>query len=200
MTVCSDRLHNCTASGFFYQPDFISKIIKKEPRLLEFTEAENKMNMRRCEKKKFYDAKICEYLCSQYSVKRSSERENLCKDVCFTITRSQKTAGEVCPFQKYCINGCPCTHYQCEKEDKLSKKYQLVWNVTARESVQVADDTLIYRRDPDWDKLPAEIRITNGVGSFTKSPVSLYNFHSGISRKIEIKNDTLFNDHGRLSK
>ena len=57
--LCSHILHNCTSSGNFTQPKPKELISKKPVNATLFNAAENLINLRRCEKKKFYDTKIC---------------------------------------------------------------------------------------------------------------------------------------------
>lgn len=63
------------------------------------------------------DRFICRHLCSNSLVLESTGKKafSSCDQICFEVTRSHASAGEICPFEKYCKDGCPCPFYQCEK-------------------------------------------------------------------------------------
>ena len=115
---CQELMKQCHETEEFLLPQPVSKIEVKEAKPSHtFSEMENEVNLRRCQKKKFYDAKICRHLCSKTLVLKStrSNPTSPCESICYQLTRSFDSAGEVCPTEKYCRNGCPCPHYQCEK-------------------------------------------------------------------------------------
>ena len=112
-------MKECFITKEFNLPGPISKIQAKEE-VVVYSDDENEVNLRRCMKKKFYDQKICRHLCSKTLVLETKRRVPFspCESICFELTRSFDSAGEVCPTQKYCPRGCPCPYYECEKFEK----------------------------------------------------------------------------------
>ena len=125
MDYCGDLMKRCFQTKTFILPEPVSLLERNPPELLEFDEEENEVNFRRCRKKKFYDQKICRHLCSRTIYLESSRSSSFspCDLMCFQLTRSFESAGEVCPFQKYCAKGCPCPSYNCEKVAGSRQKF-----------------------------------------------------------------------------
>ena len=123
MDLCGHLMKQCFQTKEFIQPQKIVKITAKENKLAEFTKDDNQVNLLRCQKKQFYDQKICRHLCSQTLVLQSTRTVPIspCESICFELTRSSDAAGEVCPTQKYCSKGCPCPFYECEKLESRQK-------------------------------------------------------------------------------
>ena len=123
MALCGHLMKQCHATEEFIIPEPISKTEHTNVASLVFTEEENKVNLRRCKKKKFLDQKVCRHLCSNTLILTSTRTHSItpCESVCFELTRSFNSSGNVCPTEKYCENGCPCPFYNCEKTDKDPK-------------------------------------------------------------------------------
>ena len=116
-------MKQCHVTEEFILPEPVSIIEKTKASPLEFSQEENEVNLVRCQKKKFYDQKICGNLCSETLLLRSTRTYPIspCESICFQLTRSSDSAGDVCPTQKYCKNGCPCPFYKCEKFESRQK-------------------------------------------------------------------------------
>ena len=116
-------MKECYSTKKFVFPEPVSIIESIVPELVKFSHEENEINSVRCQKKQFYDQKICRHLCSKTLVLKSTRTNPIspCEKICFGLTRSFDAAGEVCPFQKYCSKGCPCPHYECEKFESYQK-------------------------------------------------------------------------------
>ena len=88
------------------------------------------------------DRFICRHLCSESLVLESTRNKAAgpCEKICGELTRSYDFAGEVCPFEKYCLKGCPCRFYQCQK---IKNEQTLVplWNLTES---QILEGKLIF--------------------------------------------------------
>ena len=117
MDYCGHLMKRCYETKEFILPEPVSKIDQKESKPLIFTKEENEVNRIRCQKKQFYNQKMCRHLCSSTLVLKSTwtNPKSTCESICFVLTRSFDSAGEVCPTQKYCRKGCPCPFYECEK-------------------------------------------------------------------------------------
>ena len=115
--ICGNFMQTCFETKEFKQPELVASHKPKNIKPLIFDEKDNSVNLRRCKKKQFYDASICRHLCSSSLVLKSKKLSpiNSCEEICFELTRSSESSGEICPFQKYCPSGCPCKHYNCEK-------------------------------------------------------------------------------------
>ena len=123
MDYCGHLMKQCHETKEFILPEPVSKIQPPKHSPFIFSEEENEVNLVRCKKKRFYDQKICRHLCSTTLVLESTRANSIspCESMCFQLTRSSDTAGEVCPFQKYCQKGCPCPFYDCEKLQSRQK-------------------------------------------------------------------------------
>ena len=117
MDYCGHLMKECYETQKFVLPEPVTKIVPREKEPLIFTDEENEVNQLRCQKKQFYDQKICRHLCSNSLVSESTRNNAIspCESMCFQLSRSSDAAGEVCPLQKYCLSGCPCPFYECEK-------------------------------------------------------------------------------------
>ena len=126
----------CFETKEFKQPEPIMKHQPGEPEPRIFDEKENKVNLRRCQKKKFYDAMLCRHLCSTSLVLKSTRTYpiNSCDEICFGLTKSSGYAGAICPYQKYCANGCPCKFYSCEKISEKDQEVIPVWDLETKTS------------------------------------------------------------------
>ena len=133
LDICGHLMKQCFETKEFVVPKPISKIKEQKATALSFTEEENLVHLRRCQKKKFYDAKLCRHICSTSLVLESTRTKGtispLCESICFELTRSFDGAGDVCPNEKYCKNGCPCPFYQCEKQDGSPQKLTPVFDI-----------------------------------------------------------------------
>ena len=118
-------MKQCYETEEFILPETVSKIEPKENELLTFSDDENEVNLRRCRKQKFYDQAVCRHLCSKTLVLESTMNKPIspCESICFKLTKSFDSAGEVCPYEKYCIRGCPCPFYKCEKLESPQKLF-----------------------------------------------------------------------------
>ena len=123
MSLCGHLMKQCHETREFILPEPISLIKAKETEMLVFSNEENQVNLRRCKKKKFLDQKVCRHLCSNTLILKSMRTHSItpCESICFELTKSFDSAGDVCPTEKYCRNGCPCPFYQCEKTEKDQK-------------------------------------------------------------------------------
>jgi hypothetical protein len=144
--LCTDLLHDCKSSRVFNQAEPIETLDQKpKPEtILKFTEEENMINLRRCKKQKFHDVKFCKYLCDQISFNQDENR--ICEEICFTLSRSENKAGEICPYQKYCREGCPCAHFECKKTAPERQMFSPVWDLSSSEKMEVDRSQLIYKR------------------------------------------------------
>ena len=117
MDYCGHLMKQCHETEKFILPEPVSTIENVEVEPLIFSNEENEVNLRRCQKKQFYDQAVCRHLCSKTLVLESTRTNPIspCESICFELTKSSDSAGEVCPTQKYCQNGCPCPFYECEK-------------------------------------------------------------------------------------
>ena len=123
MDYCGHLMKKCYETKEFMLPVSVLKIDYAKGDPLSFSDEENEVNLRRCQKKQFYDQNVCRHLCSTTLVLESTRTNPIspCESVCFELTKSSDSAGKVCPFQKYCSNGCPCPFYDCEKFDSRQK-------------------------------------------------------------------------------
>ena len=123
MDLCGHLMRQCKATEEFILPKPISLMKQEETELMEFSDDENKVNLRRCRKKKFLDQKVCRHLCSNTLILKSTRTHPItpCESICFELTRSSDSAGDVCPSEIYCKNGCPCPFYKCEKTERDQK-------------------------------------------------------------------------------
>lgn len=123
MDYCGHLMKQCHETEEFILPAPVVKIEAQKAASLVFSTEENEVNLLRCQKKKFYDQKICRHLCSKTLVLESTRTNPIspCESMCFELTRSSDSAGEVCPTQKYCPYGCPCPFYDCEKIQSRQK-------------------------------------------------------------------------------
>ena len=152
MDLCGHLMKQCHKTKEFTLPEPIAKIERENSKPLEFSQEENQINLKRCKKKKFYDQKICRHLCSSSLVLETTRTNPVlpCESICFQLTRSFDSAGEVCPRQKYCRNGCPCPFYDCEKIDDFHQKlipvFDLLesrWVSTDSQKANTTDASLI---------------------------------------------------------
>ena len=116
-------MKECYETKEFILPEPFIEIKPIEKETIRFDEDENQINLIRCKKKKFYDQKVCRHLCSRTLVLTSTKTNSIspCESMCFELTRSSYSAGEVCPTEKYCPYGCPCPFYECEKLESNKK-------------------------------------------------------------------------------
>jgi len=99
MDICAILMEECKENKMFKQPEPVVLIEPKVQKPLIFDKQDNKVNLRRCEKKKFYDASVCRHLCSTTLVLKTKKNLpiNNCEEICFELTRSSELAGEICP-------------------------------------------------------------------------------------------------------
>ena len=201
MDICGHLMQKCFQTREFNQPQPVSIREPEEEESLIFDEKDNAVNLRRCKKKNFYDASICRHLCSSSLVLNSKKNSpiNSCEGICFELTKSSESSGEICPFEKYCANGCPCKHFFCEK---ISDKYQEkipVWDFESKKSRNMTEEDLkisIYQRREDLERKPE----TSGFD------VLLFDFNSpNSSSEVFLQGDVLFpherilNNHLKIS-
>ena len=142
MDYCRSLMRRCRETERFIIPVRVSGTIKSKRNPLEFTKEDNELNLRRCQKKKFYDTKICRHLCSSTLVLETT-RTNLiapCESICFELTRSFDSAGEICPSEKYCKNGCPCPFYKCEKLTDSHQKLIPLFDLKKSENLKLDEN------------------------------------------------------------
>ena len=190
--VCGHLMQKCFETKEFEQPEPVFKYKRKEQKPLVFDEKDNKINLRRCKKEKFYDASICRHLCSSSLVlkSRKSLPTNSCEDICFELTKSAKSAGEICPFQKYCPNGCPCQFYQCEKISGKEQEKIPVWDLYSQTERKMTEQEMkvnIFQRREALDRKPN----TSGFN------VMLHDFNSTNSSEVFVQQDAIF-PHERI--
>jgi hypothetical protein len=137
------------------------------------------------------DARLCRHLCSTTLVLKTKTNTvfSNCEVICFELTRT--LAGEICPYEKYCPNGCPCKQYQCEKLIN-EQEYIPVWNLKekTKTSVPIGQEAeLIYRRNDGRQQV------------ITKSPASFYDFGKKRFKRIEMKDQAeTFSSHERFTR
>ena len=144
-------MRECYQTREFKQPEPVSRYEHEKLAPMTFDNKENKVNLRRCKKKQFYDASICRHLCSMSLVLKSKSTSpiNKCEEICFELTKSSKSSGKICPYQKYCPNGCPCKHYACEKITDKDQVAIPVWDLESktRKKGQHIDESIFQRRE-----------------------------------------------------
>ena len=188
METCAFLMEECKETKQFRKPEPIKKVTPKKQKPLRFNKKDNQVNLRRCKKKKFYDAAICRHLCSSSIIltsKRSST-SNSCEEICFELTRSSES-GEICPFQKYCPDGCPCKNYVCEKISYKDQQEVPVWDLESKTSdynkTVVNLDLNIFQRRKELNREPK----TSGFR------ISLYDLSSTNSAsQVYVEADVLY--------
>ncbi|CAG5110971.1 Oidioi.mRNA.OKI2018_I69.chr2.g5317.t1.cds [Oikopleura dioica] len=120
---CYESFSTCMRdTGEFVYP---TKVVLPEARERAdddfYTNDEQDVNLKRCKRYNYYDLKICEQLCS----KINEEDVGLCRQICESHLSDNGEMDEICPFEKLCAAGCPCSYFQCEHVDV--KKIPLVW-------------------------------------------------------------------------
>ena len=140
MDYCGHLMKQCFETKKFIVPEPVSKIEHAKGTAIVFSDEDNKLNLRRCQKKQFYDQNICRHLCSTTLVLESTRTKPIspCESMCFELTKSSDSAGQVCPTQKYCRNGCPCPFYECEKFE-LRQKMIPVFDLKTNSSDFISD-------------------------------------------------------------
>jgi len=183
-------MEECKEKKEFKQPEPVVLIEPKEHKPLIFDEKDNKVNLRRCQKKKFYDASVCRHLCSTTLVLKTKKTSpiNNCEEICFELTRSSELAGEICPFQKYCPNGCPCKNYVCDKISFKDQEVIPVWDLESQTIISNSSDqtdlnsSIFQRRE----SLKRKVQ-TSGFN------VRLYDYYSkNLSEEVFVKQGVLF--------
>lgn len=178
----------------FHQPEhFIQPLRRAEPQI-SFTDKENEINLRRCKKQKFYDQSICRHLCSRSLILESTRKTAIspCEKICFELTKSFAFAGLICPFEKYCIKGCPCEHYRCKKIEFQQEKVP-VWDLSKRKTIAVPDIEekdigLITKRNKDYASLTGE----NRKRHFIQSPIKLVDLTKKDTLTLKVSEERLF--------
>ena len=184
MEICAILMEECKEKKEFKQPEAVVLIEPKEHKPLIFDEKDNKVNLRRCQKKKFYDASVCRHLCSTTLVLKTKKTSpiNNCEEMCFELTRSSELAGEICPFQKYCPNGCPCENYVCDKISAKDQEVIPVWDLESKTNRSHTDSSIFQRREALGRKPH-----TFGFN------VTLHDYNSeNLSEEVFVKQDVLF--------
>ena len=153
-------MKQCYETKKFIIPEPISKIAPVEQKVVKFSKEENDVNLHRCQKKKFYDQKICRHLCSTTLVLTTTRTNPIspCETICFELTRSFDSAGEICPFQKYCPAGCPCPYYECEKIE-LPQKFIPVFDL------QEAENSLTSTQSPSTQSTTSQSTSTQSTST-----------------------------------
>ena len=138
MDICGHSMKQCREAGNFTFPPPPVKIEHGKEEEPHFTEEDNRINLIRCKKQQFYDGKICRHLCSKTLILKSTKKNSKshCESICFEIARTSDGAGAICPYQKYCINGCPCLHYKCEKTQSVQRMIP-VFDLSSSETLDV---------------------------------------------------------------
>ena len=112
---------------------------------------------------------ICRHLCSSSLVlKPKRSIINSCEEICFELTKSSQLSGEICPYQKYCSNGCPCKYYVCDKTSVKDQEVIPVWDLQSRTNRTEDIDFNIFNRRESLKRKPH----TSGFN------VTLYDFNS----------------------
>ena len=96
-------------------------------------------------------------------------------------------SGKICPFQKYCPNGCPCNDYVCEKIGDKDQQELPVWDLESKTSDynKSADnlDLNIFQRREELNREPK----TFGFN------ISLYDFTStNTASQVYVEADVLY--------
>ncbi len=140
-------MQECHETREFEQPEHASYIRPLELKPFIFNAKENEVNLRRCQKKKFFDKKICRHFCSTTLVLESTRSTplNSCEQICFELTRSSESSGDICPFQKYCKDGCPCQYYDCEKTSDDDQTQIPVWDLESKIERDAETDAIFAR-------------------------------------------------------
>ena len=143
---------------------------------------------------KFYDQSICRHLCSRSLILESTRKTAIspCEKICFELTKSFAFAGLICPFEKYCIKGCPCEHYRCKKIEFQQEKVP-VWDLSKRKTIAVPDIEekdigLITKRNKDYASLTGE----NRKRHFIQSPIKLVDLTKKDTLTLKVSEERLF--------
>ena len=96
-------------------------------------------------------------------------------------------SGKICPFQKYCPNGCPCNDYVCEKIGDKDQQELPVWDLESKTSDYnkkgVNLDLNIFQRRKELNREPK----TSGFR------ISLYDLSSTNSAsQVYVEADVLY--------
>ena len=193
MDICGHLMRECYQTREFKQPEPFTEYMPEKPVPITFDSKENKVNLRRCKKKKFYDASICRHLCSMSLVLKSKRTSsiNKCDEICFELTRSSEASGKICPYQKYCPNGCPCKHYVCDKITENDQERIPVWDLGSKTTKEPEDVGMnIYERMKSIKREP-ETSFFN---------VKLHSFNQkNSSKEVFVKSGVLF-PHERIRR
>ena len=115
---------------------------------------------------------------------------NNCEEICFELTRSSES-GKICPYQKYCPNGCPCKHYVCEKIRINDQQEVAVWDLESKTNDYMGKgnkslvnlDQNIFQRREELNREPKTFGFS----------VSLYDFSSTNSAsQVFVEADVLY--------
>ena len=95
----------------------------------------------------FLEVKICSGFCSKIDEDDDVE----CKELCRSLISDAGRIDEICPFEKNCPRGCPCSYYECDHID--TRKLNFAWYFNATDDLfQFKNDTkTITVRDPFAD-------------------------------------------------
>lgn len=156
MDLCGHLMQQCHETREFKQPVPVSKIQPIQIKPVVFNVEENEVNLRRCQKKRFFDTKICRHLCSTTLVLESKRTSpvNSCEQMCHELTRSSESSGDICPFQKYCKDGCPCQYYNCEKLSDDDQTQIPVWDLEVK-TKKVPETDAIFARQKSLKRQPS---------------------------------------------
>ena len=155
MDICGHLMKECRETKKFILPEPAMKIEEEVFDQVDFTEEDNEINLFRCKKQQFYDAQICRHLCSKTLVldTKQTNLQSHCQSICLDLSRASDGAGEICPYEKYCINGCPCLHFNCEKtssDQKMTPVFDLhnsqVVNITEIEGKFISFFFIFYHQ------------------------------------------------------
>ena len=206
MDFCGHLMKQCFETEEFILPEPVSPYERAKPTPLIFSREESEVNRLRCQKKQFYDQKICRHLCSKTLVLELARANPFspCESMCFELTRSSDSAGEVCPFQKYCPRGCPCPYYQCEK---LNDRQTMIpaFDLEKAETIEIKELTLKFNfTDLETKSINSVTgRWEDSDSKFTEFSLAFADFTSTNATKIEMnleKESLLPPGLGNLSK
>ncbi|CBY14124.1 unnamed protein product [Oikopleura dioica] len=113
---CNNALSDCLETRQFTHPN-VTILLAKETNETNIVIVENvfydviqqEINLKNCQKLRFYDRAICRNLCSL----TDDCSRTACEKLCETLLSQFGFLEDICPFEKLCPVGCPCKFFPC---------------------------------------------------------------------------------------
>ena len=125
MDFCGHLMRECYETKNFTLPQPVSKITQVKGAPVKFTKDDDEANLRRFQKKNFYDQKTCRHLCSNTIILESTTTIAVspCESMCFGLTKTSQSGEQICPTQNLCPTGCPCQDLKIHLLVRLKKEW-----------------------------------------------------------------------------